>query len=387
MRACGERIIFVPFIDAFGGVERLVLGLSRHLHARGVKHAVLCFRQTVDLAAYADWPLTVREIRARRSPIAEGWALRRSLRGAYACGSGPALVFDLKGAFYAGLFTSSPFFLHLTDPPSLLPLDVSKRAPSVRKVFLPQPEANCTGVLEKIHGELVHRINLRGARRAETVLAMTDTIAAELRALYGVAPQVIRPGVRAAAASDAKGEGGQQRFRMLSVSRLESSKRVDWILRALASLESSGAFLSRHVDWALDVVGEGPQRKSLESLAEELGLSGRTFFRGMVRDEELEELYSGAGLFLMPAVQGYGLPALESLARSVPVILSSESGVAEILHRTPWAETIDDVEGLANAIIALIRRVRLNELQPHTMPQFPTESDWAQRISEVCGWL
>jgi glycosyltransferase involved in cell wall biosynthesis len=238
-----------------------------------------------------------------------------------------------------------------------------------------------------MRAEAAHRLNRRGVKSAVAVVAMTNAIAAELESLYGVSPQVIRPGVRTARPSDRQDRYPVERFRMLSVSRLEPNKRVDWILRALASLESSGVPLSQQIDWTLDIVGEGTQGESLRLLAEQSGLSGRTVFHGRVPDEELETLYASAGLFLMPAVQGYGLPALESLARGVPVILSRESGVAEILRGTPWVEAADDVQGLAGAIGVMAGRLRGGELRTHSLPPIPDESGWAQRISELCGWL
>ena len=64
-----ERIIFVPFIHGFGGVERLILALSRYLYNHGIAHKVVCFNQTIDLAHYADWPMVVDEIACKRNPF------------------------------------------------------------------------------------------------------------------------------------------------------------------------------------------------------------------------------------------------------------------------------------------------------------------------------
>jgi hypothetical protein len=98
-----ERITFEPFIHAFGSVERLVLARSRFLNEHGILHTVLSFNQTIDFAGYAYWPITVQELTHRRAPVSAGLALNRYLRVANACGSPPPLLFDLKGAFYAGM--------------------------------------------------------------------------------------------------------------------------------------------------------------------------------------------------------------------------------------------------------------------------------------------
>lgn len=382
-----DRIIFVPFIHAFGGVERLILGLSRFLYENGAAHTVVCFSQTIDFASYAKWPLTVHELAPKRNPVAEGWALNRYLREAHSCGSLPALLFELKGAFYAGMFPAPGFHLHLTDPPSLLPADVSKCAPSFRKAYPSCKRQQCSSLVDCAHGEIVHRINRRGVESALSVIAMTDAIAAELRTVYSVEPKIVRPGVMVCPRSAFK-RFRTDRIRLLSVCRLEPNKRVDWILRALADLESRASTLSRAPDWALDVVGGGSQERQLQALASQLGITEKVVFHGAISDTRLEELFANSTLFLMPAAQGYGLPALEALARGVPVVLHRESGVSELLSETVWAAVVEDgIEKFAEGIDRMLGRLGDGELSKIPPPEFPTESGWAREISTVCQWI
>lgn len=386
LRPC-EKIIFTPFIHAFGGVERLILAVSRHLHERGCAHRIVCFEETIDYASYAGWPLKVQELRPARNSLSEAWALQRYLNAAQVRGAAPALLFDLKAAFYVGLFSSPWFFLHLTDPPSLLPRDASKNAASARRAYAPFAVASKPTTVKMAHAEMVHRINRRGVRRATKVVAMTNSIAAELNWLYGVKPTIIRPGVAMSKAQSRRIVGGDK-ARILSVCRLEANKRIDWILRALHELEVTTPPLRQRIGWTLHIVGEGSQEKPLKSLARSLKLQEKVVFHGRVSDIELEQIYAAADLFLMPAVQGYGLPALESLARGIPVILHRESGVSEILSNTPWAEIIEeDVQSLAQAVNIMIDRLQSNVFQKHPVPAIPTESDWADNISKLCGWL
>jgi glycosyltransferase involved in cell wall biosynthesis len=386
-----ERIIFVPFIHAFGGVERLVLGLSRFLHEHGIPHTVLCFNQTIDFAGYADWPINVQELTHRRAPVSEGLALNRYLRAAHACGSPPPLLFDLKGAFYAGMIPTLDYHLHLTDPPSLLPSDVSKSAFSLRQTYPTTKNEAWTGLVKMMRSEVVHRINRRGARRARSVIVMTHAIADELRRIYAVEPKIVRPGVRVLSSTLLTPELAVDRvekFRMLSVCRLEPNKRIDWILNTLGDLDSSTQPLSKKTDWCIDLVGDGSQRELLQKLAANRGIADRVVFHGKISDERVEKLFADARLFLMPAVQGYGLPALEALARGVPVVLHRESGVSEILRGTPWAEIIEDSsDELALAIKTMVDRLRSEDLKKIPMPTFQDETDWARQICLLCQWL
>ena len=175
---------------------------------------------------------------------------------------------------------------------------------------------------------------------------------------------------------------------MLSVSRIEPNKRIDWILRALEALEHESPTLSARVDWRLDVVGKGSALDAMQQLATNLGLADRVHFHGYLSDAELARLYDTTHLFLMPAVQGYGIPAIEALSRGIPVLLHRESGVSDILRRTPWAEVIDGKEnsmlaGLRQAIDRTLAGTQLNAPLPH----LPTEDEWAERVARLCNWL
>lgn len=375
-----QRIIFVPCIHAFGGVERLILALSRFLYDSGLPHTVVCMSDTIDFAKFAYWPMTVHVLTAQRNPISEGYVLNQFMKGAE--GSPAPLLFDLKGAFYAGMFGLSGYHLHLTDPPSLLPSEVSKYAFSVNQngfVLSVQPT-----LLKKLRGEIAHQLNRRGARRAKSVIAMTHTIADELRKLYSVDSVIVRPGVKLPSSLISHNQQGK--LHLFSLCRLEPNKRLDWILNALSQLESSG--LSRKIDWVLDVVGDGTQRDELEVLSVRLGIEHRVVFHGRIPDDKVDVVFANAGIFLMPAVQGYGLPALEALARGVAVVLHKDSGVSEILHGNPWVEIIEDgIEDLALAIDIMIGRISDNQLENCALPEFPHEDEWARNICIKCNWI
>jgi len=177
-------------------------------------------------------------------------------------------------------------------------------------------------------------------------------------------------------------------LRMLSVSRIEPNKRIEWILRALEQLEHESPVLSARVNWHLDVVGKGSALEAMQQLAANLGLADHVHFHGYLSDAELARLYETTHLFLMPAVQGYGIPAIEALSRGIPVLLHRESGVSDILRQTPWAVVIDGKEsamlsGLREAIDNTLAGAQLNT----PLPQLPTEEEWAARVAKLCNWL
>lgn len=378
-------VVFASYIHAFGGVERLIVSLSHYLHDRGLDHTIVCFDQTIDFSAHATWPMRVHELKPPRNAISEAHALSGYLRS---MAGGPVpLLFDLKSAFYAGLFHCPGFHLHLTDPPSLLPADVSKFAPSLRGAFSRNVPTAHAGLMQKVRGEAVHQINRRGVGRARTLITMSNANAEELRALYVREAKVIRQGVSLPSVKPRLQGRRLKPFRLLSVSRLEQNKRLDWVLEALAALEFSNAPLSAQCDWVLDIVGDGSQASTLRDLARGLNIEPRVIFRGRASDDALEALYADAALFLMPAIQGYGLPALEALARDVPVILHRESGVSEILGNSPWVAVINQGRNdLASAIRSMVGNILSGKVEKQPVPRFPSDMEWAEEIATTCGW-
>ena len=380
-----KKVIFVPYIGAFGGVERLILSLSSFLHEHRIPHEVLCFRDTLGLAKHADWPVHVEELKPRRQSLVEARSLRRYLARHSFSGEYKPLLFDLKGAFYAGLAGAKGFALHLTDTPSLISVESSRISSVFRRWAR---EDRKVPVFRKLWGEAVHRINRRGVCQSSTVIAMTERISEEIDHLYGVQAKIIRPGVADKAEqpqlirADSSGC-----TRMLSVCRLECSKRLDVAIRALSELRGHTQGARVQSEWVLDLAGAGPAEVELKRYAHSLGVAEHVRFLGRVSDEELDDLYRRASVFVMPAVQGYGLPALEALKRRVPVVIHRDSGVSEILRGSPWVEVIIECRELTPALRRLSVRIRDGELSEATLPNVPTDEQWAEQICRVCGWL
>lgn len=104
---------------------------------------------------------------------------------------------------------------------------------------------------------------------------------------------------------------------VLSVGRIESVKRVDLAVRALARVPGL----------RLIVAGDGTQRANVERAAQETGVGDRVLFAGTVADDELVELYAGAlGVVYPPFDEDFGYVTLEAFLARKPVITCTDSG-------------------------------------------------------------
>ena len=158
--------------------------------------------------------------------------------------------------------------------------------------------------------------------------------------------------------------------------------------RAVIQLERADKPLSATIDWRLDLAGNGSLIPALRDMAQNFGMGERIHFHGFVPDEDLERLFAQTHLFLMPAVQGYGIPAIESLQRGIPVLLHRESGVSDILFDTPWATVLTGgEENMTPALRSAIESILQGRHHAVAQPHLPTEDEWAERVATLCNWL
>jgi glycosyltransferase involved in cell wall biosynthesis len=105
---------------------------------------------------------------------------------------------------------------------------------------------------------------------------------------------------------------------VLSVGRIESVKRVDLIVRAMAFVDSTIRLI---------IAGEGTQRENVERVAEEAGVLDRTSFLGSVGDDDLVTLYADALAVVYPPFdEDFGYVTLEAFLSRKPVITCGDSG-------------------------------------------------------------
>ncbi len=363
-----SRAIVLTEIAEMGGAERACLALARWLHEHQLPAHILAYQDRVGLARFATHPLQVIQLNPQMT-------VRRKIQslGAYfkARPSAPKpLLSGYQPALHAPLAGIRGFHTLMHDTPSLFS-DASETA-------------SLKGRLTRLVSD---RIVAHGLRSGGVTVVTSEFLREDCRRVFGVKAAIARMGGLAQATAF-RPRPVTRNLRMLSVSRVESNKRIDWIIRALSALEHASNPLSQQIDWHLDIVGRGSQLPELQALAQQLGIADRIRFHGFVTDEQLQQLYDAADLFLMPAVQGYGIPAIESLQRGIPVLLHRDSGVSDILLDTPWATVLEGGEpALTPALQRAIASVREGR-QLHTpLPAIPTEDDWAEQVARLCNWV
>jgi glycosyltransferase involved in cell wall biosynthesis len=145
--------------------------------------------------------------------------------------------------------------------------------------------------------------------------------------------------------------------RALFIGRLVPWKGVDFLLRALELVPKL----------RLDVVGDGPERNRLQTLASALGITDRVKWWGEYPDEDLPRRMADADFLVLPSVtvdEMFGMVLLEAMAAGRPVITTAvPSGVREVNvpMETGLEVPIRDAEALAAAMRVLAEDRSLRE--------------------------
>ncbi len=167
------------------------------------------------------------------------------------------------------------------------------------------------------------------------------------------------------------------------VSRLTAQKRINLAIETTAFLASCGH------DLPLTIVGDGPDRESLERQVERLGIAAFVRFAGAVPPAEVIEFLSRADMMLFPAQgEGFGLAAAEALMAGVPVVACWDGGgLLDVVPETGAGRlTLPSAEALSDATLDL-----LQDQDRLSLARLVGES-WRARLSpdhvaELCeGW-
>ena len=103
------------------------------------------------------------------------------------------------------------------------------------------------------------------------------------------------------------------------------------------------------------MIGDGPERSSMERLAIEEGVEGTTYFLGKIK--ETERALCAADVYLMTSeTESFGVSALEAMAAKVPVVSSNTGGIPEVNTDgvTGFLSDVGNIEEMSDNVIKLL---------------------------------
>jgi len=192
-------------------------------------------------------------------------------------------------------------------------------------------------------------------QRANIVLPVSDDLrkhieAYGIKAKFQVVPNVVNTAFFYPLAKRSYKSAGIKK--LLWVGLLTPKKGVPYLLEALSQLKD------RRDDFALDIVGDGPNRAEYEQMVAELGLSDRVKFHGLKSKSEVAEFMRRCDFFVLPSIwENLPVVLIEALASGKPVIASRVGGIPEMINdEVGCLVPPKDVDALAEAIDHMLDR-------------------------------
>jgi len=208
---------------------------------------------------------------------------------------------------------------------------------------------------------LVHEIEYQGLIAADRIIAVSNITKNIIIDKYGIPAdkiEVMHNAIDTESFNDGY-EYDNRTYRYLeglkdegytiisAVTRFTIQKGLEYLVRSVAKASQ------RYDRIALLLAGDGEQRNELIELASELGISDRVFFTGFVRGKQWRDAYNVSDIFVMSSVsEPFGLTALEAAHHNNALIITKQSGVAEVLDSI-FTYNFWDVNRLADQIVGI----------------------------------
>lgn len=202
--------------------------------------------------------------------------------------------------------------------------------------------------------EQVGAIEYAGLHAADIVVAVSRRTRDTVVERYGVPPEKVKVVYNAVARHEAS--------RHYTIPpRLKEEKRVLFLGRVTFQkgpeyfMEAARLVLEKIPNARFFMAGSGDMLPMLIRRAGQLRIGSRFHFAGFLRGEEVDRMFALSDLYVMPSVsEPFGITPLEAMLYDVPVLLSKQSGVSEILEHALKAD-FWDTRDMADKICAVLR--------------------------------
>lgn len=197
----------------------------------------------------------------------------------------------------------------------------------------------------------VYAIEKAGMQAADRVIAVSELTRRIVIGKYGIPADkvvTVHNAVRFGESEEAAPERAVKDKVVTFLGRITYQKGPDYFVEAAAKV------LQRVSDVRFVMAGSGDLMNHVVRRVAQLGIADRFHFTGFLKGGEVQRMFRLSDVYVMPSVsEPFGISPLEAMRSGVPVIISRQSGVAEVLD---YAIKVNywDVDALADAIYGLL---------------------------------
>lgn len=211
--------------------------------------------------------------------------------------------------------------------------------------------------------KIIERATKIFGNRADHLIAPTKRVEEELKS-YGVKKPitVVPSGIDTGKFKNAKEGFLKSKINLrnkpilLYVGRLGREKSVDFIIGSFVHVNKQNK--NAH----LVLIGDGPEKKKLKLLAKNLGVEKNTHFLGEVKNEEVQNFYKDAAVFVFSSTtETQGLVVPEALSAGVPVVAIDDPAFECIKNGENGFLVKRDKKEFASKILSILENDKLRE--------------------------
>ena len=226
----------------------------------------------------------------------------------------------------------------------------------------------------------VYEIERAGMAAADRVIAVSNLTRNIVIEKYNIPAEkvvTVHNAVRFAEKENELPERGVDDKIITFLGRITFQKGPDYFVEAAAKV------LKRLPDVHFVMAGNGDMFNHVIRRVAKLGISDRFHFTGFLKGDDVQKMFAMSDVYVMPSVsEPFGISPLEAMREGVPVIISKQSGVAEVLD---YAVKVDywDVDAMADAIYALVQYPAMADMFGHKGYDEVTRLKWNNAAAKI----
>jgi glycosyltransferase involved in cell wall biosynthesis len=211
---------------------------------------------------------------------------------------------------------------------------------------------------ENNRNDIVYNMEREGMSAADSVCAVSDLTRNIVIEKYGIDARKVYTLHNAVVPSDKK----VQRDKFVKEKIVTFLGRVTFQKGPDYFVETAKLVLDKDPNVRFVLAGDGDMMQHIITRVAELGISDRFHFTGFLRGDDIDKMFGMSDVYVMPSIsEPFGISPLEAMRAKVPVVISKQSGVAEVLQH---AIKVDfwDINATADAIYGLLHYPALSNL-------------------------
>ena len=226
----------------------------------------------------------------------------------------------------------------------------------------------------------VYAIEKVGMQAADRVIAVSELTRRIVIGKYGIPAEkvvTVHNAVRFGESEDAVPERAVKDKVVTFLGRITYQKGPDYFVEAAAKV------LQRVPDVRFVMAGSGDLMNHVVRRVAQLGIADCFHFTGFLKGGEVQRMFRLSDVYVMPSVsEPFGISPLEAMRSGVPVIISRQSGVAEVLD---YAIKVNywDVDALADAIYGLLTYPALGRMFASKGLEEVTGLKWTNAAAKI----